>query len=158
MNEARREVQRQRDRLNSAFERIESIDEDALEARADFAKYLCVRVSGFLETSISRILMEYAGVQAGPKVARYISRDLERFQNAKKDKILTLFGQFDDAWRANLETYLVDEKSDAIGTIVANRHKIAHGEDSTLTYVRVKEHWAVVQQVVDHIADLVDLS
>lgn len=156
MTEARREVSRQRERLNDTFGRISSIDEDAAEARADFAKYLCVRVSGYLETSISELLKSYAAQRSGPNIARFIAVELDRFQNAKKDKILGLFGQFNEVWRDDLEGYLVDEKSDAIGTIVANRHRIAHGEDSGLTYVRVKEHWGVVQEVVDHIADLVD--
>ena len=74
----------------------------------------------------------------------------------KEGQDLDLFGQFNQSWRKDLEHFLVDEKADAIGTIVANRHKIAHGEDSTLTYVRVKEHWEEVQRVVEHIADLVD--
>ncbi len=156
MNDARREVLRQRDRLNSTFGRISNIDQDATETRADFAKYLCVRVSGFLETSISALLKAYAVQQSGPKIAHFIAAELDRFQNAKKDKILMLFVQFDATWRADLETYLIDEEAAALGTIVANRHKIAHGEDSTLTYMRVKEHWQVVQRVVDHIADLVD--
>lgn len=156
MNDARREVSRQRDRLNDAFARISSIEEDATEARADFAKYLCVRVSGYLETSITQLLTSYAAQRSGPDIARYIAEDLARFQNAKKGKILDLFGQFNETWRADLETYLVDEKSDAIGTIVGNRHKIAHGEDSSLTYTRVKENWEVVQRVVNHFADLLD--
>lgn len=156
MRDARREVSRQRGRLNEAFNRISSVSEDDLESRADFAKYLCVRVSGYLETSITELLKAYAGQQSSPTIARYVAADLARFQNARKDKIIALLGQFSETWRADLERYLVDEKSDAIGTIVANRHKIAHGEDSSLTYVRVKEHWAIVQQVVDHIADLLD--
>ncbi len=45
MNGARREIARQRARLDDTFMRIVSIGEDATEARADFAKYLCVRVT-----------------------------------------------------------------------------------------------------------------
>lgn len=156
MNGARREIARQRDRLDDTFTRIGSIDEDATEARADFAKYLCVRVSGYLESAICLLLKEFAGSQSSPRIARYVIADLERFQNAKKGKILDLFAKFDPDWREALKAYLVDEKSDAIGTIVSNRHKIAHGADSDLTYVRVREHWLVVQRIIDFIANLVD--
>ena len=156
MNGARREIARQRARLDDTFTRISSIDEDATEARADFAKYLCVRVSGYLETSICALLKELSVSQSSPRIARYLAADLERLQNARKGKIVDLFGKFDQDWRVALERYLVDERSDAIGTIVSNRHKIAHGADSDLTYVRVREHWLVVQRIVDFLADLVD--
>lgn len=156
MNPARQEVARQRQRLNETFSRIDCIDADANEARADFAKYLCVRVSGYLETSIGSLLKAFAASQSSQRVAAYIAADLERFQNAKTSRILDLFGQFDVAWREDLETYLVDERSGAVGTIVNNRHKIAHGDDSDITYIRVREHWRQIQRVVDHIADLVD--
>jgi len=153
---ARHEIERQRARLDSAFERIRSISENDTEARADFAKYLCVRVSGYLETSISGLLEAYAAGQSGPAIARYMSAELSRFQNARREKIVDLLGKFDDRWRDDLTAYLVDERADAIGTIVKNRHLIAHGADSTITYTRVKEHWKVIQQIVDHIADLLD--
>lgn len=113
-------------------------------------------MSGYLETSICELLKEFAASQSSARIARYIAADLERFQNARKGKIVDLFGKFDQDWRIALEAYLVDEKSDAIGTIVCNRHKIAHGADSDLTYVRVREHWLVVQRIVVFMADLVD--
>lgn len=158
MKGARREVLRQRTRLDATFKRISSVNAADAEARADFAKYLCVRVSGYLETSIAGLLRGYASDRASPEIARYIAGELEWFQNAKKGKIIELFGKFDKAWRADLESFLVDEKADAIGTIVGNRHKIAHGEDSTITYTQVRDHWDEVKLVVDHIADLLDPS
>jgi len=156
VNAARPEISRQRERLSHTFGRITDIHEDATETRADFAKYLCVRVSGYLETSISGLLMAFAANQSSTRVSRYVGADLKRFQNASTGKILELFGRFDEAWRDDLKAYLADEKSDAIGTIIANRHKIAHGEDSDLTYVRVRAHWEIVQRIVEHFADLVD--
>lgn len=153
---ARQEVERQRQRLDAAFGRISSIDADALEARADFAKYLCVRVSGFLETAITLHLADYAKRKSAPRISYYVGRQLGFFQNAKKAKILDLFGEFDPQWRIDLDAVLVDELADALGTIVTNRHKIAHGEDSTITYARVSAHWASIQEIVKRIADMVD--
>lgn len=156
MKDARREVARQRERLDATFGRVSSVDASDLEARADFAKYLCVRVSGYLETSITELLRAYAAQSSSPEVARYVAKDLEWFQNAKKTRILEIFGKFDSGWKADLEAYLVDEKADAVGTIVGNRHKIAHGEDSTVTVVQVLQLWDEVKKIVDHIADLLD--
>jgi hypothetical protein len=153
---ARHEVLRQRERIDETFARIGLLNNDATEVQADFAKYLCVRVSGYLETSIAVLLTAYVGQQSSPAVARFIASEMARFQNAKRERILRLFGRFNEDWRRDLERYLVDERSDAIATIVANRHRIAHGEDSAITYVRVREHWKTICEVVDHIADLLD--
>jgi len=156
VNAARREIERQRDRLNAAFQRAYAVDLDALETRSDLAKYLCIRVSGFLETSIGALVVEYCKGQAGPRVARYVAGDVTKFQNANRQKIIDLLGQFDTGWREDLEEYLCDERGAAVGTIVANRHKIAHGQDSDLTLVQVKRHWEAVQEVVEHIAALLE--
>ncbi len=152
----RQEVTRQRFRLDATFVRIASVDGEDLEARADFTKYLCVRVSGYLESSIAELLRVYAVEHGSPEVSNFVAADLRRFQNAKRGKILELFGKFDKHWEENLKIYLVDEKADALGTIVSNRHKIAHGDDSTLSFTVLKRAWEEVKEIVDYIADLID--
>jgi hypothetical protein len=63
----RREVQRNRHRLDATFERIKRIQADA-ELQSDFAKYLCILVSGFIETSIKELVLEQTRQKAGPSV------------------------------------------------------------------------------------------
>jgi hypothetical protein len=152
----RRQVAVFRTRLNAAFDRIAAIDEDAIEARADFARYLCVLVSGFLEKAVSELLYEHCHKQAGPRVQRFTRWHLERFQNASRQRILNLVGTFDPAWRADLEAFIVDEREAAIGSVVSERHRISHGENSSISFVRVNEYREAIYEVVDHLADLVD--
>ena len=156
MSPGRREVERLRSRLDAVFSRFTDLDEDKLELRADFARYLCVLVSGFLEKAVSELLYEHTRQRSSPTVSRHVGQRLDRFQNASKGRILDLAGSFDHAWRDDLEAFISDEKAAAVGSIVNERHRIAHGEDSTISYVRVKEYREHIDLVVDHIADLVD--
>lgn len=156
MTEGRRAIERARSRLDATFQRIASIEEDQLEARADFARYLCVLVSGFLEKAITGLLLEHAGQQAGPAIQRYMRTALERFQNPSVGRIVTLFERFSEEWRDDLNDFLVDEKAAAIGSIVKERNRIAHGEDSDISYARVVGYRQQIDIVVDHIADIVD--
>lgn len=156
MTAGRREVTRLRSRLDAAFARVSDVGVDALEARADFARYLCVLVSGYLEKAVSELLFDYCRQQAGPRIQRYVRHRLERFQNPSKGNISALLDSFDPRWSRELDAYIVDERAAALGSIVNERHRIAHGENSTISYARVQEYRAQIDDVVDFISDLVD--
>lgn len=49
----------------------------------------------------------------------------------------------------------VSERHDAIVSVLAQRHLIAHGDSSDITYVRISEYYSHIQDVIDHLADLV---
>ncbi len=100
--------------------------------------------------------MEHCRQRASSTVQHFARHHLDHFQNPSKGNILRLIGSFDEQWRTDLEAFIVDERAAAIGSIVGGRHRIAHGENSDLSYVRVKEYREAIETVVSHIADLVD--
>ncbi len=151
----RAEVSRLRKRLDATFGRMPSSTIDA-EIQADYAKYLCVLVSGFLENSIVALLLHYVEKRSAPEVAAFVERELDRWTNPNVEKILQLFGSFNNEWRDTLCAYIVDQRKDSINSIVALRHKIAHGESVGTTLYQVKVHYAVILDVVDFLAELVD--
>jgi hypothetical protein len=152
----RRAIERSRGRLRATFQRIDAIEEDQLEARADFARYLCVLLSGFLEKAIAELLLEHARQRSSDNVQRYVGVSLQRFQNPSVGNIVSLFERFNEDWKDDLKDFLVDERAAAIGSVVKERHRIAHGESSDISYVRIDRYREQVDLVIDHIADLVD--
>lgn len=64
---------------------------------------------------------------------------LEKFQSPGPDNITQLLNAFDPNVGDRLEILWAGEIKDAIGSIVGNRHLIAHGRDTTLTLNRVSE-------------------
>lgn len=142
------DVSRTKQRLDHLFERIRVLSDDP-EIHSHLAKYLCVLVSGFLETSIRSIYGRYARTRAVPQVANYVERELSFFQNPTMGKILELVGSFNPEWEAELRAAVEGQLKDAVDSIVANRHRIAHGESVGLTFVRIKEYYRNALEVLE---------
>lgn len=152
---ARHEVSRLTQRLGSAFSRVSKLGDD-FELWADFARYLCVLVSGYLEVAVVECAGWYVTRKAAPPVAAYASRTFERFANPNAERLLQLVGSFSSDWRRSLEIFLVDEKKEAVDSVVALRNQIAHGESVGVTYVQIKAYYDAVKEVVSFIANVFD--
>lgn len=151
----RAEVSRLRKRLDATFARVPSSSSD-LEVQSDFAKYLCVLVSGFFENAVVALILDYVERRSAPDVAVFVERQLDRWTNPNAEKIGALFGSFNPEWRLLLERYFVDERKESINSLVALRHKIAHGESVGTSLSQIKAHYKIIIDVVDYLADLVD--
>lgn len=150
---ARVEVQRLRSRLDAVFERAPDPMTD-LELQADFAKYLCVLVSAYLECALRALLLDFVRSRSSGKVESFVGYKLKPWTNPKTNKIIDLFGLFDKDWRADLAAFLIDEKKDSVDSLVALRNRIAHGENVEVTLSRIKKIYQVVNEVITHVADL----
>lgn len=151
----RAEVSRLRKRLDATFGRMPAAGMD-IEVQADFAKYLCVLVSGFFENAIVALVLQLVEQRSAPEVTSFIERQLDRWTNPTSEKITNLLGAFSSDWRDDLAAYLVDERKDSINSLVALRHKIAHGESVGTSLSQVKAHYITILDVVGHVADLLD--
>lgn len=142
------EVVRYKHRLDHLFRKGAGFSDDA-EMQSHWARYLCILVSGFLEVGIREAYGQYARNKSAQYVANYVEGRLEFFQNPKMSKILELTRAFSPEWADSLEDATKDEYKAAVDSIVANRNRLAHGDDVGLTYVRVKEYYERVQKVVE---------
>lgn len=145
-----RELSRQLQRLNNLIARADEAANINLELQAHWAKYLCVLCAGFLENSIAEIYAEYARVCGNEAVAGYVARQLERIQNPNSQNLLNTTYQFKKTWGEALEAYLSQNgRKDTVDTIMKNRHKIVHGEDSNITILRLKEYLVKIVEVTE---------
>lgn len=151
----RAEVSRLKKRLDSTFGRIPASSTD-FEVQSDFAKYLCVLVAGFFENAIVALILGYVERRSAPDVAVFVGGQLDRWTNPNAEKIGTLFGSFSADWRKSLDGYLIDERKESINSLVALRHKIAHGESVGTSLSQVKAHYKIILEVVDYLAKLTD--
>lgn len=141
-------VSRYRQRLDHLFKQIGGFSED-IEMQAHWAQYICVLVSGFLEISVRSIYSEYAYTKAEHKVANFVENELKSFQNPKMEKILELTRSFSPEWEKFLREKTEGELKDAVDSIVANRNRIAHGEDVGITYHRIKGYYQDAIKVIE---------
>ena len=138
-----------RSRLKATFSRIESLSIEDLETRSDFARYLCVLVSGFVETAVSELAIEYCKMCSSPAVSNYVQSQLTHLQNVKAERLLQLVGSFNPQWRTELEVYIDGSRKDALDSVVDLRNKIAHGESVSVTYIRIKEYYKNIDEIID---------
>src|SRR6185436_18007712 len=82
------------DRLNAAFDRARALDPSLLELRADLARYLVIRVAGFLEKAVSELTIEVTRQRSDSLVLGFTSNRLRRLQNLSTARILDLLGEF----------------------------------------------------------------
>lgn len=151
----RSRISRLKQRLDSTFSRA-PVSNDEIEIQSDFAKYLCILVSGYLENAIIALLVSYSEKRSAPEVASYIEKHLARWTNPKAEKICQLFGSFSADWRIKIEGFLIDYRKDSINSLVALRHKIAHGESVDTTMSQVKDYYNATKETVDFLAELVE--
>ena len=107
--------------------------------QSHIANYACVLLSGLIENAIRDIISTYVETKAPPRISNYVKSQLDRFRNPDPDSVARLLQSFDAALADRLEDQWSGEVKDAIGSIVGNRHLIAHGRSTTLTLVRVSE-------------------
>ena len=136
-------------RLEDTFRRVSQIPPTDMEVLADFARYLCVLVSGFIEVAVSELASEYCTKRSSPQVARYTARQLQRFQNINSQRLIELVDAFESKWREDLEAFLQGGRKDAIDAVVSLRNRVAHGDQVTITYRAIADYFVAVKEVVD---------
>ena len=151
----RQEVASLRSRLDATLSRAPAASLSP-EVQSDFAKYFCVLVSGFLENAVIELVLDMAAKRSAPEVALFVERKLENWTNAKAEKIVQLLGSFKNDWRQRIDAFLVDQRKDHIDSLIALRHRIAHGHSVGTSLGQVKAYYQTAIEVVEFVANLVD--
>lgn len=140
-----------RAKLDATFARIGSFSGRDLELHSDFARYLCILVSGFVETALSELTAEHCRKRAAPTVSNYAQSQLSRLQNVKSERLLQLMGSFDPKMRVEFEEFIDGPRKDALDSVVDLRNKIAHGESVGVTYMRIKDYYKLISEIIDFV-------
>ena len=142
------EIVRYKQRLDNLFDQIALLT-DNFELRSHWARYLCVLLAGFIETSVQSIYIQYSKDKAAPNVTNYVTSRLKRFTNPNMEDILQLAGHFDNKWRESISNEADSELKDAVDSVMAQRNLIAHGINTGISYPRVKEYYKSIVELVE---------
>jgi hypothetical protein len=147
-----REVARRLQQLKALSSKAGNASVSDIELIAHWAKYLCVLTAGFLEVALEEIYSDYIKRNANQATAKFAISMLGRFQNPKASQFLEIAQHFKESWRSDLETFLEEGgRKDAVNSIMANRHQIAHGEYSGITLARVIDYLDKCVEVIEFI-------
>lgn len=147
-----REINQQLQRLEAILSKTTSASGGDVEVQSHWAKYLCVLCAGLLENAITEIYGQFVKGAASEPVANYAMSELEGINNPKSKRFVTVARSFKQSWGDDLEVYLAQEgRGEAIDSIMTNRHLIAHGKNSNISMVRVKEYLKKSVEVLEYI-------
>jgi hypothetical protein len=141
-------------KLDGVFKSSEKVDDD--EIRSHFAKYLCVLTSGYIEESIRIIIKNYVHNNASTNVRNHFNSLTDNLTNLKIEKIDNYLSSFNPLWKNQFDDLLTDEEKDAINSIIANRHLIAHGRNVGISYVNVKNWFTCSKRVIEKINTIIN--
>lgn len=146
-----------RRQLDSAIKRA-SLPNLPDEVRADLAKLLCIRTSGFVERSFAELASRLADRRADPKIATFVESKVGRTTNLSSKKLVSALREFDSSWADNMGAFLEsdDEAKTALDSVVGKRHRIAHGHNDGVSVTSVSAWFRAVDRVVVHLESLLD--
>lgn len=134
------ELRRQAGLIYDLLTRTTTATGGDIELQAHWARYICVLAAGFLENSLFEIYAAVIRAGASPAVASFASSRLEKISNPKSSRFVETLRAFKSTWADELEQFLADDgRRDAIDSIMANRHLIAHGDHSGITIARLRQ-------------------
>lgn len=114
--------------LDSLVEFLRKKQMDEFEA-AQWAKYVCVLSSGLLENSIKSIFTDYATAISAKPIATFIESTIGKIRNPNTEVFISVASAFGNRLAQELKQELADNGySDAIDSIIRNRHLIVHGK------------------------------
>ncbi len=147
-------LSRQVQSLKALISRTQSATATDIEIQSHWAKYLCILVAGFLENAISDVYADFCTRASSVNVANFASATLSRIKNPKTSRFIEVATTFNRTWGEELKQFVEDDgRKEAINSIMANRHHIAHGRGSNITVARVKEYFEKSIDVIEFIED-----
>jgi hypothetical protein len=116
-----------KEKLERLFAIYDTLPTNPPDLRIHWVRYLVVRTSGFIETSVSYFYNQYAADKASLKIRSFLEARLESPGNLRMDRIMRLVQEFSGDWYQEIESHTdFDRIRAAINSVVANRNTVAH--------------------------------
>lgn len=151
-------LHRERDRVKRVLELGKSLPLDDAEKIGHWGRYACVTCTGYLEVALRLVIRNYVQSKATAEIAAYVVRDMEAVQNPKAERIVKVLRCFSDRWADEMDGYFAanPEVKDAIDSLMANRHLIAHGRPCSISLGRVTSYFEQADQAIEFIDGLIN--
>jgi len=123
--------------------------------KAYLARYLVVFISGIYEEAIETIINENAEKLNSKRISMYIATALEdNFRNPTISKISNLLNKFEDNLGELFKKEMSDKTKAALGSIVANKNAIAHGDTTNITLNVVIQYYQDSKIIIEKVDDI----
>ncbi|QDO42536.1 hypothetical protein FNV62_34400 [Streptomyces sp. RLB3-17] len=151
---ARVQVDRLKKSVEDLYIRADPRNIEDLEIASDLGRYLCVRVSGFLEQATQVILHDYCSRNAWGEVQTFAHSWLDRMPNLSADALIKLVKRFSNSWAFELEELLSkEERRASLNALIGIRNDVAHGKQQGMSRQQAWEYFELAEMIVDWLLD-----
>lgn len=140
-------VQQKMASLDRLFTTAEAITDE--EIQAHFAKYLCVKSSGLLESYVKSQVGDYVDASCSRPSSNFIRNKIKHFTNIDYKKLTDFLNTFSSDWLDQFEEEITPELKSSLNTIISNRNNIAHGNNDSISFGIMKTHYANLKLIID---------
>ncbi len=148
--EARSQLSRLKNQLDELYIRADPRSISDPEIAGDLARYLCIRVSGYLEQATAIILRNYCEKNSYGDVQKFAMSWLDRTPNLSSDAMLNLVGKFNRSASDELKGFLeIEERGSSLNSLIGIRNDIAHGRNQGLSRTQAWQYFEVAELVIE---------
>ena len=146
-------------KLKDLFDRTQEASGYDFEVQSHWARYLCVLSAGFLENALVETFVCFCDSASSDNVSNYARKSLSQIQNPKTKRFIEITTSFNTIWGERLALFVEDNgRKEAVDLIMSNRHRIAHGKNSDISIVRLRQALNKSIEVIEFIETLYGLS
>ena len=141
--------------LDDQFNLVKKTDEDELKSM--LTQYLCVRVSGLLETFVKCRISDYTDKRVPKEVNRYISGKFKEITNLNTNKIKTVLNSFSNDWSCDFDKYLTEseQQKNSVDSLITHRHNIAHGQSQSISLKNLEQYYEDVKILIKKLENII---
>ena len=147
-----RDIGSQIQRLNGLIKNVSRACGEDTELLAQWAKHICVLSAGLIENSVKAIYIDFAAKSVSKPIANFVAGHLSQIRNPKAQKFIQTATSFRKEWGDDLQKFMDENgRGDAIDSIMAHRHLIAHGKEnnSTISFIQAKTYLEKSIEVIE---------
>ncbi|MFH9549006.1 HEPN domain-containing protein [Streptomyces sp. NPDC017435] len=127
---ARRQILSMKSDLDATYKRYrEGLTQMEIPLQEDYHKYMCIRLSGYLEQLMFEAISGYIANTTGGSARNFSMPFFKKAPNLNPDALEKLIGRFGDPWEREISDFLdKDERRNSLGKLLEVRNKVAHGQ------------------------------
>lgn len=120
------------------------------EVQALMVKFLCIRISGYIETFIKERIQNFVNDRKSHKViSSYIQTAIRNITNLTNDKLESFLRSFSSDWANYYMDNVTEQMKSSLGSIYILRNHIAHGANDSLSYNNLRDHFENIERLLE---------
>lgn len=151
-------IHRERDKVLRVLALAKELPLDHSELQGHWGRYACLLCAGYFEVALRLVIQKRVEQKSAPEIQRFVLSSLESIQNPKAERFSKVVRSFNPVWGDSLDQYFNDnsEVKEAIDSLMANRHLIAHGKSCSISVGRVAEYFKSADKAIDYLDTLLN--